>query len=744
MTQEYLRTHKLSQPLRMWPRASYLILVAVLNALMIGCATTVAGGHATPRVVISDTELRVSFPGRPTVEAVLSMQDGEIVGLSHISVGGCDVLASPSIAMQCPIVMRKIVGGGIAPITDLDVYLAERAKTGERHRFPQRGQIQTADVPLRGCLVGWRRQGKAIVADVALPSGRAEWCLARAATRTHGGAYAGLSWQVRLYDVGRVFEMDVQEPVVFAEGDWRFQQRGNQTNDKPEEEFRLSLHPDPNQPYGMTKRKYNARQQPFFFLAGTRGATLSFFDRISCSEVGETQKEDRIMLHSTIPVRPDPQGCIMTPVKSWLFRQADLSDKWNAINEWTWAWDRVVGDLHAQVGLTLTEPLPILFHQQFDTPGLEYGITPALRKSIAPPPLEDSWLYHFANDVVPKAAQWGIGVIELRAVLDTDIDHAEAECPAGSFASDSVCSPWGLRISPKLGGEAGLAYVVQKAHAEGIKVAIWSAPAHQSVCSPVVRAHPDWLMFDAEGRVNNRGYVTLVGMDLATGFRAYLEDGYRRLRAETGLDGVWADSYCAFGADRDMSDAAPYPQLDEVVLLQRAMQRMGYTLLMKEDCGPFGLSSRSSGLAGVLGREYLRYYFLYNHSDPSKRYDPDSYFRSLASKSVMELRVPRDFEALPSEIRDRIVRTNFAYREVLPLLKRRFVLGDGDTWKGVAWADRRGRTRVLFSFVAFDWPVPKNARGRELMIGDTFSASKGVVHAQPWRVYVLDHTPEEA
>jgi hypothetical protein len=717
--------------------AGLIIFQAILPAGLSGSATAGSGSLTQPEVSVEDTHVHICFPGHPGIGAVFTAQDHGFVGLSRISVDGQDVLAATPEEMSPPII-RRIVGGGIAPITDIEAYLQERAVIGDRHTFPKRGEIQTADDPLRGRIDGWRFQGRSVVIDMELPSGRAEWWLTPESIQTDAGSYAGMSWQLRLYDAGRVYEVEVVEPVVLNEGDWRFQQRGLQSGGKYEEEFQLSLTPDPKKPYSLSKRKYGSRQQPYFFLTGSRGTTLSCFDRISCSEVSETQKDDRILLCSAIPVRPDNEGCIATPKKSWLFRHADVSDKWNALNEWTWAWDFVVGGLQAQMGIKPVDPLPALFHQQFDSPGIECGITPALRKAMAPPALEDSWLYRFANEVIPKAAEWGMGMIELRAVLDVDIDHTETECPVGSFASNSVCSPWGLRISPNLGGEAGLAYLVRRAHAKGIKVAIWSAPAHQSVCSPVVRAHPDWLMFGADGRAINREYITLVGMDLAAGFRNYLEGAYRRLREQTGLDGVWADSYCAFGADRDMNDAAPYPQLEEAILLQRAMQQMGYSLLMKEDCGPFGLSSRSSGLGGVLGREYLRYYFLYNHGDPSKQLDPDSYFRTLASKGVMDISSIQDFEALPTETRDRIIRTNFAYRGVLPWMKRRLLMGDGNLWQGVAWADATGYRRILFSFEGFDWAVPEGAHGRELITGKRFNATEGTVHAEPWRIYRLD------
>ncbi|MBN2308062.1 MAG: hypothetical protein JXR94_03780 [Candidatus Hydrogenedentes bacterium] len=722
-----------------FPRGRWARWTAWVGALLAGIL--LAGGCLTARsarlarVSVEEDALIVSFPGPAKAEAALALEGGEVAGLARISAHGADMLA-PLPDGPRPPVMSTIVGGHLAPVTDLDAYLAERAAEGDHYTFPKRGALETAGIPVRGRLTGWRREGESVVVEVALARGRAEWVLSPAAAATSGGAYAGVQWQLRLYEAGRVYEVVIDEPVAFAEGDWRLQQRGNQSGGRAEEEFRLSH--APAMPHAISKRNYNARQQPFFFLAGRRGATLSYFDGVSRADVGEAQEGARVVVRSAIPVRPDADGCIATPAKSWVLRPADLGNKWDALNEWTWAWDRVVGDLQTRMNVAPATPRPTLFHQQFDTPGLEFGMTAEKRKAMAPPTPEDAWLRRFADAVVPKAAAWGFGLIELRAVLEADIDHAPADFPEGSFAGDSVCSPWGLRISPKLGGEPALAYLCDTAHRHGIRVAIWSAPAHQSVCSPVVRAHPEWLMINDEGRVNNRGYVTLVGMDLGAGYRRYLEGAYRQLRAATGLDGVWADSYCAFGADRDMSDAAPYPQLDEAIALQRALQDMGYTELLKEGCGPFGLSTRSSGLHDAFGREYLRYYFLYTHSDAGHRCDPGSYFRSLASKGVMEIRVVQEFEALAPDARERMVRANFAYAEALPLMKRRFLLGEGAVWQGVAWADEEGRKRVLFSFEPFDWPVPAGAQVRELMTGRAFVAADGVVHAEPWRVYVVE------
>ena len=357
--------------------------LCALAALLAGCATTTESAWGPAEVSVASDRVTISFPGTPALELTLALENGEVIGLAGLTVGGNDILEPLPEGARAPM-MKVIESGHIEPVADIVAYLEERAEIGDPRTYPARGSLVMAEHPVRGPMTGWRREGQAVVIGLELPRGRAEWIFAPASTSTYGGDYFGLSWQLRLYDVGRTYEVTMQEPVCFQDGDWRFQQRGNQSKSRAEEEFQLR-YPFPEELHAITTRNYSARQQPFFFLAGSRGATLSFFDRVSRSDVGELQEGDRVVVRSVIPVRPDDEGCITTPVKSWVFRPADLSDKWQALNEWTWAWDRVVGDLQALMDVAATDPLPILFHQQFDTPGLEYGLDAAKRHEMDPP-----------------------------------------------------------------------------------------------------------------------------------------------------------------------------------------------------------------------------------------------------------------------------------------------------------------------------------------------------------------------
>ena len=323
-----------------------------------------------------------------------------------------------------------------------------------------------------------------------------------------------------------------------------------------------------------------------------------------------------------------------TSDKFWLWRDGDFSSKWDALNEWTYVWDSVVGRYQARMGIAPVEPVPTLFHQEFTLPGLEFGVTRDSRRTMDPPPLEESWLYQFAETILPKAHDWGVKVVELRAVLHSDADHEIARVPSRDRATRVAwCDPWGLEISPALGGERGLAYVCDQAHERDMKVIIWSTPAHQSMSSPVLREHPEWLVWRADGQPEHRGYKGITAMSLRRGYLNYMVEGYRKLREQTGFDGVWGDSACSFGSDPDYIDYYPYPQLEWTAELQRRLQEMGCSVVLKEGCGPFGLSTRSSGLQGIRGREYLRYYYLFSHQGPGKL-EPDAYFRALASKGV--------------------------------------------------------------------------------------------------------------
>ncbi|HPO08079.1 MAG TPA: hypothetical protein PLZ55_05380, partial [bacterium] len=696
------------------PKRIYLSLF-ILPLVVLSACLTVSTQRSDTRVDISENSITVTFPETGSVS--LAVSDGIVKGIQRVTVQGIDVLDSPSNENSAP-TASIITGGEIQPVEDWAAYLIERKKQcGESGEYPKRGGLIIESATIEGRFLGYRSEGHGIAIRFALQKGEAEWVFSPVAEKIGGEKYQGISWQLRLKDTGKIHEVQVEEPVVFQESDWRFQQRGVQGQQGSEEEFRLNY----SDPYSMEARKYHSRQMPYFFLAGTRGSTTSFFDKTVMAEVSERREGERIVLRSRIPVRAGDR--IETPCKLWLFRQGNLSDKWDALNEWTWIFDLVAERYRAQKGVKVVEPMPILFHQQQTTPGLEMGpVREHYRETKQIPPLGQSWFYYFANTILPKAQAWGVKTVEIRAALFTDTDHDPSEFLEGSLDRvESVCSPWGLEISPSLGGEQGLAYVCQKAHEMGIKVLLWSTPAHQSVSSPVIRENPNWLAWTADGEPERKGYLDITGMSLRREYFDFMTERYRAIRAATNFDGVWQDSFCSFGSLVDFSEPAPYPQLDETVDLQRALQEMGCTEILKEGCGPFGLSSRSSGLEGCRGKEYGRYYFLYSH-EQGEPLEPDSYYRTLASKGVIEIRCAQEFEQLPQENRERIIIANRDYVEVLPFMKKRRLIGSGETWQGVEWMDTNGDARVLYAFEPIDWKVPVGARVRDVSENHEFIA----------------------
>jgi len=201
---------------------------------------------------------------------------------------------------------------------------------------------------------------------------------------------------------------------------------------------------------------------------------------------------------------------------------------------------------------------------------------------------------------------------------------------------------------------------------------------------------------------------------------------------------VWQDSFLTFGVLTDFSEPAPYPQLEETIQMQRKLQEMGCTEIHIEGCGPFGLSSggcgygRSEFFDRVQGKEYGLYHYVADTT-----IEPESYFRALASKGVIGITTIQDFQQLPSEVRDQVVRLNHIYFAVLPRMKRRRLIGEGDRWLGVEWFDQRGNQSVLFAFDRMDWKVSGGDQVRDLTAGRECAVVKGRVQTVRWHVYAV-------
>jgi len=283
----------------------------------------------------------------------------------------------------------------------------------------------------------------------------------------------------------------------------------------------------------LPERGYFAWQQPFFFLAGERGAVLSFFGEIVYAVVGERDEVDRVAVRSRIPVRA--AEVVETPEKFWLLKERNFSLKWDALNEWTWVYDSLARRYRMMKGIEEVEPKPTLLWQEGWKPkiwGKDYFA--AAKVGL---PQGQRWFYRLAEEM-PKLAEWRIRVVYVSGALESDADHRREEFLPGSLCFGSVCAPWRLEVSPFMGREEGLRHLCQEAHRYGIKIVLWSTPAHLSNSSPLLGDHPEWLAWRADGKPEHFGYGDITGVSLRRGYFEYVIRQYEKVRKTTGFDGV--------------------------------------------------------------------------------------------------------------------------------------------------------------------------------------------------------------
>ncbi len=683
-------------------------------------------------VVDNSTSIRVLFPEEVGIELARPTGQG-ITGIGGLFVGQRPVLSETPCVQQSSAVLAVFDEWASPGVSDWAAYLAQRQAND--NEWPSRGQreVHNQDLAL------WLYQGYQVIDDrVELtlqsptdPEAVLTWVVAPMAQEIAGRQYRGVGWKVRLEGMEAAATLQMVEPVVVHPDHWAFQQTWGH--------WLESLLGDV--PFDVGRGTYLAEKQPFYFSGGPTGSVLSYFETPAPVQVAVTETAARhfVTLELLLGQGQDRE----TPGRLWLCCDEPLESLWAAVDEWTVAFDTVAGTYQRALGLATTEPTPFL---EMPFPDPDYFE----RWRESPPPLEQSWLYTYANKL-PEIAAAGFRAL-LVVAWESDADHPAQDYLPGAGSWGSGNAPWQLEISAALGGEEALEFLNQRADALGITIVLWTTPGHLSNSSPLLVEHPDWIMWSRDGTPEVAGWGDIVGVGLSTGYLEYSLGRLEQVSRSTGVHGILFDSFLTFGAVTDYGPSQPLSQLGFTLEIEQMLDGLDYSRIDIEGCGLLGLSS--GGFPGpetllpdappddaamaalwierIRGHEYGFYRYR-----ADEIIDPDSYYRALAAKGIAG--APHSFEifqALPVEQRERIIQANRDYLAVTGRMERRHLVAEGGTWKGVSWTRELADGEVLFSFSSFVYPVEEGALIEDITAATSWIASEPF-STEKWHTYTI-------
>jgi hypothetical protein len=328
----------------------------------------------------------------------------------------------------------------------------------------------------------------------------------------------------------------------------------------------------------------------------------------------------------------------------------------------------------------------------------------------------------------------------------------------------NICCPYAFRFAEAFGGAAGMKRLVDAAHAAGLRVYQWFGFQFARF-SPLWKEHPEWLLREADGDPWDGNYQVLWCGRMRSGFRDLLLDQIRKVRDDTGIDGIFWDSYQNLGVtcvDWQAPDKAP--QAEEIWALQTELQKYGYKQ-RAESITVFGVSQ--VGMFGFEAGEFRKRLwsdavrrdeafalldtspaFFSRRGDPfvAERLGPADYFwlaghRAVPIVGARPWDAPADAghagPALPGgAIADQYARVNHLYNAALPRMHRLRLLEGG---AATLWLDAAGRPAIVWAFR--DGRLKFSGRATDLETGSV-TACRRTVPLAAGKVYRLEAAAE--
>jgi len=293
-------------------------------------------------------------------------------------------------------------------------------------------------------------------------------------------------------------------------------------------------------------------------------------------------------------------------------------------------------------------------------------------------------------------------------------------------APGNICCPYAFRFAESFGGAAGMKAVGDAARTHGLRLMQWFS-FHLSRYARVWTEHPDWILRQSDGDPWDGSYQGLWSGRMRSAYAEYFKGQVEKVMEETGIDGIFWDSYHNLGVQGvDWGSPDKAPQAEEIYRMQAALQRKGFRQWI-ETTTIFGVSKIA--MFGFRNNKFRRRlwddlihgdhafalmdtspsFFLETNADllTPERLSPERYFWLAAhrvlpglSSDPWELRGNR----LPGgKNAEAYARTNHLYNHQLPRMHR-LRLQEGGTH--VLWLDTEGRPSVLWNFQD-DVPAPE-------------------------------------
>ena len=700
-------------------------------AVRLGQTTAHDYPSAAPEVNESKSAIVVSFPNKSSI-SFRRDADGNVTGVSSLVVDQAEVLSLPDVAIAPPRI-DILDDGTVGGVADWPNYLAERKTLG---KWPAKGQRKRRSLSAAGAYLETKISGSVVTLHTRVKDGdktaSLEWIVEPASKTIAGRAYQGLSYRIRISELPGAERIHLIEPVRVWWQDRTFWQTWGRFY---ENDLDFTV------PFQVGKKWLFGDAQPLLFTAGSRGSTVSFFDKPVGARGSRSSDAGRLLNRLELPLTT---GSIReTPRKQWLFAAGSFDSKWAAIDEWTRAYDAVGDHYRTATGLPAPTPVPTVWAAFAPEEVLQSYLTQG------PPKLEQSWAYKFAHDELVRIANNGFKLVHFDQHWDTDAVHAESEKLPGAESGFSGNAPWKLDVNAAIGGEKGMREIADQAAKLGVTVIMWIPPAHLSNSSTLLRDNPGWLKWRINGTPEDAGYGDISGTSLNGGWFDYATDRFAKVAAATKFQGVNIDSWLTFAMYADFSEAQPIPQLDRAIELQTKLHAAGLSNIVIEGCGPFGISSGAyAGEAYKHGppeakamvkaifdrqehHEYGHYRYLVDTIP-----EPDSYYRTLASKGALALWTIKDLETAEAATRSRIVQANRDFNRVSDKMKRRRLLASGDTWQGVEWRSDKPKQVVVFAFESFSYQLDGPASVEDLTAGSKATQTK--LETKPMHTYLIE------